>query len=105
MDTREFIDMQKKLKEKGPDDGGPAFPATWRNNTSKTYQVGDELVQPGAEVVCLGISVRDYFAAQALAAMIGHESKEGSNRGEKSATTLPAFAYEYADAMLKARKQ
>lgn len=48
-------------------------------------------------------TVRDEFAARALAALIGHEGKDYENRGKKAVPVLAKFAYEYADAMLTAR--
>ena len=69
--------------------GGPAFPCT-SNAEGITYK---------------GISVRDYFAAKALAALIGYETKDEYNRGKKAVPMLAAYAYEYADAMLKEREK
>ncbi|MGR3991629.1 hypothetical protein [Pseudomonas sp. 1121_17] len=50
-----------------------------------------------------GLTIRDYFAAKALAAIIGHPNKEPENCGRKAVPRLAAWAYEYADAMLAAR--
>ena len=59
-----------------------------------------------------GIPMRDYFAAQALTGMLSnsHEAvlqsfiSVGKERGHKNmGYTLAEAAYEYADAMLKAR--
>lgn len=47
---------------------------------------------------------RDYFAAQALAAMLANPNKEGNNRGAGGLKRFPVYAYEYADAMMKARQ-
>jgi len=69
-------------------DGGPAFP-----------------VQDAASWQAHGMSLRDYFAAKALAALIsiggngtsfGPESKDNNER-------FSSVAYIMADAMLKAR--
>ena len=67
--------------------GGPAFPAieNWRVDS--------------------GMTLRDYFAAKALAAMISKDNKEGALCGKTGVGHLALFAYEYADAMLKAREQ
>ena len=51
-----------------------------------------------------GMSLRDYFAAKALAALISNPLKDGPNLGKKAVPKLAAFAYEYADAMLEARE-
>ena len=65
------------------DDGGPAFP----------FPSDAGAGEPGE----LGMTLRDYFAAKAMQAIV-HEAEqfwEGAAR----------LAYEYADAMLKARQQ
>ena len=73
-------------------DGGPAFPHTtqWDGITPAiNYH---------------GISMRDYFAAAVLAAVL----KELWQQGEHSSPIPPLaakFAYEMADAMLKAREE
>lgn len=51
-----------------------------------------------------GMTLRDYFAAKALAALISHEGKDYENRGKKAVPILAKFAYEYADTMLAARE-
>lgn len=66
--------------------GGPAFPVK------------------ADEVEFKGMCLRDYFAAKALAAMIANPDKEGVNKGAGGLKWLPVFAYEWADAMLKARQ-
>lgn len=50
-----------------------------------------------------GMTLRDYFAAKALAALIGFPDKMDVNRGAKAVPQLAAWAYEYADAMLEER--
>lgn len=53
------------------------------------------------DVTCTGMGLRDYFAAKAMEAII--------NRADARFTTTLEFvggkAYQYADAMLKAREQ
>ncbi len=52
------------------------------------------------------MSLRDYLAGQALTAIIGHITLEDARKAspEKTpATTCAEWAYQYADAMLKAR--
>lgn len=74
--------------------GGSAFPA------QPMYRMPD-----GTEVIVQqnGMTLRDYFAANALAAMIGLENKDGHKRGAAGVPILAMYAYEYADAMLSAR--
>lgn len=62
-------------------DGGPAFP------------------NPGTVVT--GMSLRDYFAAQALAALIRAKIGDDSVRGSE----LIADAYTFADGMLDERQK
>lgn len=63
-----------------PDNGGPAFP-------------GPVGYHPG-------MSLRDYFAGQALAAMLTHD-EAFDDLGE---TTVAQMAYDQADAMLAVRQ-
>ena len=60
-------------------------------------------VQDAASWQSHGMTLRDYFAAKALAALIGHEGKDYTTRGKSAVPTLARFAYEYADAMLDER--
>ena len=69
---------------------GPAFPGL---HPSRDCRFQEE-----------GMTLRDYFAAKALAALVGHTGKDGPNRGVKAVPALAKYAYEYADAMLEARK-
>lgn len=70
--------------------GGPAYPI----HPDYAPEVSPERV---------GMSLRDHFAGLALAALIGHEDKDYTNRGKSAVPTLARFAYEYADEMLRAR--
>jgi hypothetical protein len=78
------------------DTGGTAFPLP--SHTRKWDDAKKEYQQDE------GMTLRDYFAAKALAAMIGKDNKDGANCGASGVGNLTAFAYEYADAMLEARK-
>jgi hypothetical protein len=65
--------------------GGPAFP-------TPRYERGD--------MYSLGMTLRDYFAANAMQSILDREHG-------RSTTTLEFvgnYAYQYADAMLKARE-
>lgn len=68
-------------------DGGPAFPA--------------------AGMTGRGMSLRDHFAGQFMAALIGHENKDYCTRGKSAVPTLAKYAVEYADALIAelARRQ
>lgn len=77
-------------------DGGPAFPLAFEDARHGPYATD-------------GMSLRDYFAAKAMQALIGVESDPKCNAwlGNPQGRTLDQWAaeaaYEYADAMLKAR--
>lgn len=67
--------------------GGPAFPATEAN---------------GLNSPAWGMTLRDYFAAQALA---GIEASQGNDGNFISKVELVALrSYELADAMIRARE-
>jgi hypothetical protein len=76
-------DLEKYLVDLN-DHGGPTFPVLVPENVEG--------------FVSLGMSLRDYFAAQALLGIIAHPDGGGSF------DSLAGYAYKYADAMLKARE-
>lgn len=73
------------------DNGGPAFPKT-----------REAIIDSRSA----GMTLRDWFAGQALAGLVQlravHEAARES--GEPAEKITAAAAYEYADAMLEARK-
>ena len=73
------------------DDGGPAFPTDHSLDMTFTDIRG-------------GMSLRDWFAGQALAGMLA-QGTEGTFSKDLGVTRAAAYAYEYADAMLKARSR
>lgn len=75
------------------EDGGPAFPL---------QSIGPEF-EPGYA----GMTLRDYFAAKAMQAMISKHGREDDSPGFFDFATdesIARCAYIYADAMLAARK-
>ena len=66
------------------DDGGPAFPV--ENDFNKEYNY-----------VCKGMTLRDWFAGQAL--------EKASKGNSKTAQDIAKRAFYIADAMIKARKE
>jgi hypothetical protein len=71
-------------------DGGPAFPAsTWDNEFDKVVDQTN------------GMTLRDYFAAKAMAAMIGTSALPWSSGCEDYVATN---AYAMADALLSERE-
>lgn len=80
------------------DDGGSAFPEimtdvrdTHGNSQSDTYSFG-------------GMSLRDYFAAKAMQAIIGTAAAPCFHLGKIDVEPAAESAYLMADAMLAARK-
>lgn len=77
--------------------GGPAFPFKFAHSNNE-YISGED-----------GMDLRDYFAAKAMQALIT-KGEQIAVHTEKGTLLLPArqgipgLAYEYADAMLEARK-
>jgi len=65
----------------------------------------DRMKRIQAEIIQRDQDLRDHFAGIALGAMIGSTDKDGNTRGKKAVPVLAMYAYEYADAMMKARKQ
>jgi hypothetical protein len=66
----------------------PAFPHSFvRHPTEETY-------------ITKGMTLRDYFAAKAMQAIIGRED----NRFTTTLEFVGGKAYQYADAMMKARE-
>jgi hypothetical protein len=77
-------------------DGGLAFPGSRQERVESSALGGARMV----EVTYPGMSLRDYFAAKALPALI-----EQNGLGECYSPAYSAKeAYEYAAAMLKARE-
>lgn len=68
------------------DDGGPAFPRTGEGVGNPAYDAP-------------GMTLRDWFAGQALVGLIAHPKNEGH------ASELSLVAYAIADAMLKERSK
>ena len=66
----------------------PAFPIPWGKSSDDQHD---------------GMTLRDYFAAAAMQAIVGiQEAHDVSVTGDFKTTTA-VYAYEMADAMLKAR--
>ena len=91
-------------------DGGPAFPGQWYDFQPLT---GEQVVREEWG----GMSMRDYFAAKAMAALIAEPVSEGwpgtvarwanqlQGRAQMSGQDIVAHvAYMMADAMLRARE-
>lgn len=84
-------------------DGGPAFPAT---RAEEIPIAQSENLTDWADVTYPGMSLRDWFAGQALAGLLSHGphpdlKNMGSDRLSKH---IAGAAYQIADAMLAARE-
>lgn len=74
------------------DGNKPAFPQHVLNPNEKSYSIASNV----------GMTIRDYFAAQSLATVIGLSLNK---QGDWDPVACAACAYQVADAMLEARKQ
>ncbi len=70
-------------------DGGPAFPVVAEN---------------GMGHIAAGMTMRDWFAGQALVGIADHFSAKEDTR-IATMKVISSFCYEYADAMLAQREQ
>lgn len=68
------------------DNGGPAFPCERKPRLS------------------IGMTLRDYFAGQALQALVYRDADDSAYGGDMI-KARPQLAYSYADAMIAARNQ
>jgi hypothetical protein len=94
------------------DDGGPAFPASWTNE-SDVNAIGPDgsVVPPSHAIETTGMSLRDYFAARAMLIVMPESVDVDVTDRTEPFTLEDEFyklcaerAYRLADAMLKARK-
>ena len=76
------------------DNGGPAYPWTYMDRDS----MGQEVTREQG----VGMSLRDYFAAAALQGILAQPLESDA---AFSPELCAGSAYEYADAMLAARKE
>ena len=77
------------MSDKEMDDGGPAFPQTFRGDEARAavdYGLG-------------GMTLRDWFAGQALNGMLANQNREYDFGGAGK------DAYAFADAMIAERKK
>ena len=81
------------------EDGGPAFPVLERM-TNMLDEHTAKFITTG------GMSLRDYFAGQALQSIVRNVGSSMNNPDVQEATpdSMSAAAYVFADAMLKARQ-
>ncbi|AOX11922.1 hypothetical protein Q5O_17000 [Pseudomonas putida JB] len=78
--------------------GGPAFPVAYDHQTFNPSHVDE------AKRLMSGMTLRDYFAAQALQGMLPYPGNEmWGSFAEMTPKQAAESAYGYADAMLAAR--
>ena len=75
-------------------DGGPAFPATEEGQTAFSGQP--------CTIYHPGMSLRDWFAGQAMQGMVAYSGSTGAGFGPGD---IAARSYEIADAMLAEREK
>jgi len=75
-------------------DGGPAFPVTADVLTDWTGPTQQRMT---------GMSLRDWFAGQALAGIAGHMTGPTQREGETAPQAHARWSYQVADAMLAER--
>lgn len=78
------------------DNGGPAFPDK-RRVTRMGYETNEFEPVPG-------MTLRDYFAAKAMQAILGPAFANGEAGNPEDAGPIANAAYFMADAMIKARQ-
>lgn len=61
-------------------------------------------VTAGNQVYATGMTLRDWFAGQALAGICSNCDESGINGWAHSSKLAASVAYQFADAMLEARK-
>jgi len=83
-------------------DGGPAFPGAWENDSDMNATAPDGRVVPPMALAHLqGMTLRDYFAAAALTGIVDATFHYGSPAAEMDRARA---AYWQADAMIEARR-
>ncbi len=78
-------------------DGGPAFPRPVSEDRYSGDQPDGNCTVPDQ----CGMSLRDWFAGQALCGLIASNDENAGDRLEE----LPGYAYQIADAMLAQREK
>jgi hypothetical protein len=81
--------------------GGPAFPVAVENHANENVSLLGEIIPPGGDMQCFGMTLRDYFAAKAMqAAATNPTGADGFSFSQRA-----EWAYGQADAMLAERRK
>ena len=87
-------------------DGGPAFPCVFKIGQGENGLDCKPTITPQQHIV-LGMSLRDYFAAKALAGMVANheliQRQIDANGSDQVEANLARLAYKTADETLTAR--
>ena len=87
--------------------GGPVFPQQIHNDSNENIVSADgKVIPPGGTAYLHGMTLRDYFAAAALPAVIRNGHDAVINGGSVKNYTVEFFAseaYKVADGMLRER--
>lgn len=82
-------------------DGGPAFPGKWKNQSDRNdYAPNGAVVSPWEVIELPGMSMRDWFAGQVLAGYLANAEIASANPA-----TMARDAYTIADAMIAERRE
>lgn len=85
-------------------DGGPAFPATWANDSDlNAVAPNGQVVPPFSSIPLPGMTLRDYFAAKAMQAALASVTPGPMTTHAEIAEAVAPIAYLIADAMLRTR--
>lgn len=88
---------------KTPDTSSPAFPGLY---STPGYGCARRNASGELEEHTPGMTLRDYFAAKALQALIGELSiKKAILDAEESLPSVAALAFDFADAMIAQREK
>lgn len=90
----------EKLKQAVKDAGGPVYPINIENHSEEEMIAFGTTIKPMKWNQWGGITLRQHYAIQALAAMISMPDKDDVNRGKNGVQKLAKFAFEYADSMI-----
>ena len=83
--------------------GGPAFPGITVNDSDvNLLDPFGTLLPPNGQATYSGMTLRDYFAAEAMKGLLSRKLTEDAH-GRAFVEWASEFAYEQADEMLKAR--
>jgi hypothetical protein len=87
---------------------GPAFPGVIKNSGTEVSKIYEFEVPPNEQLEYVGISIRDYFASEALGGMLAH-SRNGHGYRPRDPNqdwhdAISEEAYELADAIIRARE-